>query len=152
MKKIDVQPVDQILTDIKEHPVALKMKNFRQHGGVTTYDHCDHVAQLSYRLNQRLHMGANLRVLLVGAFLHDLCLYDWRDRAPDHRLHGYRHAEKARRNAEVYLHVGKREQDIIYSHMWPLNITHVPKSKEAWIVCLADKICAVQEFAYNAVH
>ena len=34
---------------------------------------------------------------------------------------------------------------MILSHMWPLNITKVPKSKEALILCVADKCIALKE-------
>ena len=41
--------------------------------------------------------------------------------------------------------MGDIERDIIKRHMFPLNI-RPPKYRESWIVCLADKICAVNEF------
>ena len=145
----DIKNIDAALSDIRSNPASGEMKRYRQHGGITTYDHCENVAKLSYLMNKRLHIGADTQVMLVGAFLHDLCLYDWHDKDPAHRLHGYTHAETARQNAVRYFHVGQREQDIIYCHMWPLNITRVPHSKEAWIVCMADKLCAVHEFCVN---
>ena len=36
-------------------------------------------------------------------------------------------------------------ENIIGSHMWPLNIRNIPRSREAILVCIVDKICAVQE-------
>ena len=29
--------------------------------------------------------------------------------------------------------------------MWPLNITQIPVSREAWLIRLADKVCAVRD-------
>ena len=42
-----------------------------------------------------------------------------------------------------------QEQNIIASHMWPLTFRHVPTCREAFIVCLADKYCAVVESMFR---
>ena len=36
------------------------------------------------------------------------------------------------------------ERNIILAHMWPLAL-HLPHSREAWVVSLADKMCATAE-------
>ena len=78
--------------------------------------------------------------------LHDFYLYDWHHKDNgEHDWHGYIHADIASKNAKEYLHADKKVQEIIKSHMWPLNLTKVPKSKEAWIVCVADKCISLKE-------
>ena len=44
-----------------------------------------------------------------------------------------------------YFNVSNDISKNIESHMWPLNITKIPMTKEAIIVCLADKYCAIIE-------
>ena len=39
----------------------------------------------------------------------------------------------------------KKQLKIIETHMWPLTITKVPRSKEAFLVCFVDKIMALAE-------
>ena len=56
--------------------------------------------------------------------------------------------EKARVNARDIFHVGRKEQDIIRTHMWPLTLRAVPRSREAVIVCVADKWCSLQETVF----
>ena len=129
-----------LLKDYLNDPKVLEMKNYIQHGSVTTYEHCKNVTRVSYWLNNRFHLGANEKVLVIGAFLHDFYLYDWHDTSVNwHRLHGFRHPEFARKNAESYFHIGENVQVIIRRHMWPLTITKLPTSREALIVCIADK-------------
>ena len=47
--------------------------------------------------------------------------------------------------AEKEFQLSDLEKNIIISHMWPLNFFHFPRSREAVLVCLADKICAFGE-------
>ena len=61
-----------------------------------------------------------------------------------HRLHGFRHPFTALRNAEADFSLTARERNIIVRHMFPL-VPIPPTCREAWIVCLADKYCALRE-------
>ena len=132
--------IRKVLKDYMQDEKVQEMKKYIQHGSVTTFDHCKSVTRASFWLNKHLHLGANTRTLLLGAFLHDFYLYDWHDSSEKwHRLHGFRHPEFARKNAESHFHIDANVQKVIRSHMWPLTITKVPTSREALIVCLADK-------------
>ncbi len=50
-----------------------------------------------------------------------------------------------KQKAVEHFDIGGKEQQIIRSHMWPLTLLPVPGNREAWIVCLADKICTMKE-------
>lgn len=126
---------------------ALEMKNYIQHGTITTYDHCHSVAMLAMVANRRFHLGADEEVLLTAAFLHDLYLYDWHVPSEYRSLHGFTHAKLASSNAVKHFDVEKKVADAIRSHMWPMNITRVPNSREAWILCIVDKIISTKETA-----
>lgn len=127
-----------------------EMKRYTQHGSVSTYRHCCSVAELSYRIDRRFSLHADLNTLLTGAMLHDFYLYDWHsDDNGAHRLHGFTHAQTACRNARRCFHIDEATSHVIACHMWPLNLSRIPTSKEAWIVCLADKIVSVQETLFQ---
>lgn len=120
-----------------------QMKSFISHGTKSTYDHCMDVTKMSYLLSRRMPFSVDEAALLRGAMLHDYYLYDWHK--PHGCLHGFFHPKKALRNANRDFTLNEKEQNIIKSHMWPLTITSLPLSREAWIVCIADKICATRE-------
>ena len=149
LSQTDRERIEGILRDLKEDAAVLRMKRFIQHGRVSTYEHCERVAQLSYWLNRKLHLHADERALLRGAMLHDFFLYDWHEIDDSHKWHGFQHAGVARKNAVKHFGVGKREQQVIQSHMWPLNLTQLPRCREAWIVCLADKCCSLRETLFE---
>lgn len=115
-----------------------------QHGNVTVYAHCLRVAGTACLLADELGLNVDRSALIRGALLHDYFLYDWHDKANGHRWHGFTHPGTALRNASEDWTLTPIEQEIIRKHMFPL--TPVPPTcREAWLVCVADKICAAQE-------
>ena len=139
------EEVFQALTeDLLEDPKAAEMKKYIQHGTVTTWQHCLNVARTSFLLARRLRWKLiNERELVRAAFLHDYFLYDWHNHGD--KLHGYHHPDIAAENAARDFTLTKREENIIRSHMWPLTFRHIPKSREAFIVSVSDKIVSFRE-------
>lgn len=136
---------------IKANELYDKMREHRHHAQVSTLEHSERVTAGAAKLARKLHIKRlDWNAMLKGALLHDFYLYDWhKEDNGEHKWHGYHHADKAKENAVSEFGIGKKEQDIIHTHMWPLNITRVPKSKEAWIVCLADKYVSFKESLFG---
>lgn len=78
-----------ILEKYDQNPKVQQMREFIQHGDVTTYQHCKNVVLVSCWLNHRLHLGADETSLAVGAFLHDFYLYDWHKKGTEHHFQPY---------------------------------------------------------------
>ena len=75
-----------------------KMEQYIQHGDVDTLTHVKHVAETSFLLNRRLHLGAHEQALVSGALLHDFYLYDWHaEDGGSHKWHGFRSGSGSRR-------------------------------------------------------
>ena len=133
--------------DLLTSEVLLAEKAFRHHGTVNCYDHSVFVAETSLLLAQKLRLRVHGPSLIRGALLHDLYLYDWHVPDPEypHRLHGFLHPARALHNAEKHFGLNSLERDIIQKHMFPLTMLP-PVCRESWLVCIADTICAVQEW------
>ncbi len=119
-------------------------KQYIQHGDVSVYNHCVSVALCSCMIAKKLGIKVNMRSLIRGALLHDYFLYDWHEPSDEHRLHGFFHPAKAMENAVRDYGISDLEKKIILRHMFPLTVIP-PTCREAWIVCIADKICATKE-------
>lgn len=137
--------VEGELGALLSNPRVLEMKNYIQHGSVSTFDHCMEVARMSLWVCHRMHLRVNVRALVVGAFLHDFYLYDWHITKHKGTLHGYAHPRVASENARRLLRQPPEVIRIIRSHMWPLTLRDAPTSREGWIVCAVDKIISIKE-------
>ena len=130
--------------DILKSANMQKEKKFLQHGKVSVYTHSVRVAVLSLFLAELLRVKVNEEAMMRGALLHDYFLYDWHEKDDSHRWHGFSHARAALKNAKKDFQLGEIEQDVIQKHMFPLNLKP-PKYKESVLVCLADKLSALEE-------
>ena len=138
------------LRKIENYKQVCKLQSlYFQHGTTTVLKHCRNVAYysllLAKKLNEKFNISFNYNNLIIGAFLHDLFLYDWHEKDKSHWLHGYRHPLTSSINAKKMCNVNEDVEKIIKTHMWPLTLRKIPLSKEAFIVCLVDKILALRE-------
>lgn len=148
--KMKEEKAETIYNTLKNDIKIRQMEKYIQHGRISTYRHCINVTKTACKINQKLHLNANEETLVKGAMLHDFYLYDWHNKDNGtHDWHGYRHADTARKNAIEKFGVDEDVQHIIWCHMWPLNITRVPRTKEAWIVCMSDKLCSFVETVFE---
>lgn len=130
--------------DILKSSNMQKEKKFMQHGKVSVYSHSIKVAALSLFLAELFRLKVNRDAMMRGALLHDYFLYDWHEKDASHRLHGFSHARTALKNAKRDFELNAIEVDVIQKHMFPLNLKP-PKYKESALVCIADKISALEE-------
>lgn len=121
-----------------------KEAQYISHGTTTLLQHSIDVAEEALRIADRLHLHVNETSMIRGALLHDYYLYDWHDSGKAPNWHGFRHPYIALRNARRDYDVNLIEQNIIWRHMFPLT-PMPPMCKEAWVVCMADKVCAANE-------
>ena len=134
---------EEIIKDIVCNNTVLKMQNYRQHYDTNCFEHCKNVAYYSYLICKKLKL--DYKSVARAGMLHDLFLYDWREKQDDRKgLHAFRHPRIALNNANKIFELNVKEQDIILKHMWPLTIK-LPKYKESYIIGFVDKYCAIKE-------
>ena len=89
--------------------------------------------------------GLDYRAAARAGLLHDLYLYNSREKPSYYGSQCFTHPVVALKNAWALCgSLTPMEENIIVSHMWPLART-MPRYKEALVVNLADKLCATAE-------
>lgn len=134
----------QCIEEICQDEKVLSMNQNPQHGNTSCLEHSIAVAYFSYRFCDAIHLCVDTKSLIRGALLHDFFLYNRKDDPKRYRWHGFTHPKTALSNAENHFDLTKVEKDIIKNHMFPLTICP-PRFREAYVVCLWDKICCVNE-------
>lgn len=150
-KEENRQAFARCVADLLGDEAVLSLKALRHHMGLDCYEHSVYVAYISFLLSRRL--GLDYHSAARGGLLHDLFLYDWRIKGSHQGLHGLSHPKAALKNASARFPLNARERDIIVKHMWPLTLA-LPRYRESFVVCMADKFCAVIEMCrlYQLLH
>ncbi|MEG0805812.1 MAG: HD domain-containing protein [Lachnospiraceae bacterium] len=144
LKKLDNELLNSMLMEVSQESRFNESKNYIQHGNTSVYTHSVSVAICTLKLSRMLPGKKNRRELVRAALLHDYFLYDWHKEENRHQWHGFRHPEKAAKNASRDFKLSEKEQEIIRRHMFPLTPIP-PNSIEGVLVCVADKICSIKE-------
>lgn len=131
---------------ILTHKEFMKTKSIVHHGN-TRYNHSVRVSYVAYKLSKILGFDTDA-VIRAGA-LHDFFLIRDDKNIMTSTKMLIEHPKIAKENAINYFGINEKEQNIIESHMFPISDV-VPKSKEAWLVTLSDKIVALFEGASRA--
>lgn len=131
-----------ILQDILNNNSVQEMNNYRQHFDTSCFAHCQNVAWITYKICKFFNL--NYKEATRAAMLHDMFLYDWRQKSEKSKSHALNHPKKALENASLEFNLTEFEKDIILKHMWPLTLIP-PKSLEGFFVSVADKLSVFYE-------
>ena len=141
----DNQECLSIVNKIINNKEFKKIDNIEHHG-ITRMNHSIKVSYYSYVIAKKMHL--NYVEVAKGGLLHDFFLSPEDRTATQRFLSTFTHPKKACAHANEIFEVTELEKDIIKGHMFPLNI-NVPKSSEAWIVNLVDKVVGGYELVTN---
>lgn len=120
----------EYIADLLQHPKVLETRDHMHHS-LSKHEHLQRTARISYRLARLLR--ADVRVCVRAALIHDI----------DSRLGTLRtHGTIAARWARA---LGECEQvcHAIEAHMYPFGPK--PRTREAWVVSLADKAASLTD-------
>ena len=126
----------ETIRELKQEGRLDEEKLAMQHGTTSIYRHSLNVAYTSLWMMERWQIRLEPKSLVRGALLHDYFLYDWHQKDPSHRLHGFRHPKTALGNAQRDYHLNWKEKNN-HRTSYVSADTGAASVREAWIVCLA---------------
>ena len=143
--KIEVQDLEylKIVENILENKEFNKLKTIEHHG-ITRFDHSMKVSYYSYKVAKLLHL--DYRQTARGGLLHDFFLSPEVRSKKERFVSTFVHPSLAVETAKKEFDLTRKEEDMIRSHMFPINIS-VPKYLESWIISGVDKAVAVSELS-----
>ncbi len=125
----------------------LSLSQYVHHQWTNRLMHSINVSYLSWLIAKKL--GCDEKAAARAGLLHDFCPYDFGKRTPTGEHQAFFHPKAAASNSLQKFELSQREVNAILTHMFPLG--PVPQNKEAWIITLADKICATMELCHVAI-
>lgn len=132
-----------LVKDILENDEFNQIK-YIEHHGTNRYDHSLRVSYYSYKISKLLKL--DYKEVARAGLLHDFFLSDMERNMKDKFVSTFIHPKHAVENAKKHFKLNDKEEDIIKSHMFPINVS-VPKYAESWIVSTIDKVVGTYEFS-----
>ena len=146
---MDITVADDISADflalvqsILDNSEFKKLHRYKQHYQTTRFMHSLNVSYISWLIARKF--GWDSSVAARAGLLHDFCVYDFKDKLPKGQVQAFYHPKVAAYTSEEHFALYDKERQAILSHMFPLG--PLPRSREAWVISCADKLCAITEF------
>ncbi len=122
--------VNYLVGDLLKHPKVVETRSHIHHS-ISKHDHLLRSARISYKLARVV--GADIRTCVRAALIHDID-----SRKGTLTTHGRIAADWAAAQGEDHAVC-----HAIETHMYPLG--PAPRTREAWVVALADKAASITE-------
>ena len=131
-----------IVDEILNHKEFLKLKNYKHHG-IDRYEHVVRVSYWSYKVAKCLRL--DYKSVARAGLLHDFFFVNNLAIILGERIKVlFNHPKLALENSKKYFTINKKEEKIILSHMFPVNLT-IPTSLEGWLVDIIDDIVSIYD-------
>ncbi|HAP78978.1 MAG TPA: HAD family hydrolase [Ruminococcus sp.] len=134
----------ECIKDIVDSSELESLKLITHHISTTRFQHCLNVSYHNYLICRFL--GLDAKSAARAGLLHDLFYYDRKEynKHKKNFSHSRFHSLVALENASKLTEINEIERDIIENHMFP-STRQLPKHKEAYVIVIVDKYCAVLE-------
>ena len=136
---------------LSEKEFSEKMGEIKHHDS-TRLNHLLKVSYYSYKIAKGLRL--DYQEVARAGLLHDFYLdsvYNQEKLKDKVLLYTVRHPATAVYNAKKFFTLSEKEEDIIRTHMFPLDVK-VPKYAESWVVNFVDKGISTLEFGHKFSH
>ncbi len=140
-----------IVEDILNNEEFMKISCVKHHDS-NRLNHSLKVSYYSYKISKRLKL--DYISTARGGLLHDFFLertVDYKKVKDKVKLYTGKHPKMAVVNAKKYFNINDKEENIIRSHMFPIDIK-IPLFAESWIVSSVDKVISCYEFSKKFSH
>ena len=151
MSTIEDKKYLSLVKDILDNEEFNKMNQIKHHDS-NRFQHSLKVSYYSYVISKKLHL--NYKSVARGGLLHDFFFVrtvDYKKVKDKVKLYTINHPKMAVLNAKEFFCLSEMEEDIIRSHMFPIDIK-VPKYAESWVVSSVDKAVSIWEFSKKFSH
>lgn len=141
----DDEAYNSIIRPILSNNKVSSMKDIKHHNS-NRLEHSLKVSYYSYKIAKSLKL--NYVEVARAGLLHDFYLErttQYKKVKDKVKLYTTKHPQDAISNSREYFSLSEMEEDIIRTHMFPLDIK-VPKYAESWVVSLVDKCVSTCEF------
>ena len=138
----DDREFNEIIMPIMNNTEFLKIDKCRHHG-ITRLEHSLRVSYFSYKISKKFRL--NYKEVAEAGLLHDFFVNEQLTYRQQ-RLSAFTHPKKCLENACNNFSLSNMQRDIIFSHMFPLIPTRIPRYLESWVVSFVDKFVASYEF------
>ena len=132
--------IEQYGEDILVSEAFIRVMDQKHHIFSTVGYHSIHVAYIMLVLSRIIRMDE--REIIRASLWHDTGIYD-RD-SFNHDM-CMEHPVRSLSIAEDEDALSDTQKDMIQNHMWPMS-RHIPKTREGFLITIADKWCATTEF------
>lgn len=132
--------IEQYGIDILVSEPFMRVMGQKHHIFSTVGYHSIHVAYIMLMFSRIIRMDE--REIIRASLWHDTGIYD-RD-SFEHDM-CMEHPNRSLSIAETEDILSDIQRDMIKNHMWPMS-RHMPKTKEGFLITIADKWCAITEF------